>query len=355
MVKLTTQTSEKNSLRLNNDDIDPNAFHIVKTLQRHGFTTYLVGGCVRDLLLNRHPKDFDIATFASPREVRRFINHSFIIGKRFRLVLVKRGETQYEVSTFRRDQGPADTQEELPDGDNLFGSPEEDARRRDFTINAFFYDPIKHELIDYAEGLPDLQHGVVRMIGDPDIRLLEDPIRILRGIRLAHMIRFSLDSKLREAMQRHAASLQGAALPRKREEILKFLRLDNPALPLLTSLDLGVLDYVSPQLAALLRDIPKVEVFLNYLFSFHDKKLNTPAELFAGLVVPYYLTLHGGQISPQLRAHDILNDEKLVRLMSNELGMFKSEQTLIAKAMHLMALFARKKEFANRGDRRRRA
>ena len=241
-VTSTTQTPGIRDVEFARHLIDPDAFQIVRILQNRGFTTYLVGGCVRDIILGKHPKDFDIATNARPQEVKRAVSNAFIIGRRFRLVLVKRGDMQYEVSTFRRDPRPDENLEELPGGDNLFGSPEEDARRRDFTINCLFYDPIACRLIDYAEGLPDLEAGVVRMIGDPNVRLNEDPIRILRGIRLAHMIRFSLDSDLRLAMQKHSENLLNTALPRRREEILKFLRLDNPALPFLTSMDLGVLD-----------------------------------------------------------------------------------------------------------------
>src|SRR5262249_29235348 len=143
---------------------------------QRGFTTFLVGGCVRDLLLGKHPKDYDIATNARPQDVRRMIHNSFIIGKRFRLVLVKRGDVQYEVATFRRDLRPDENVEELPGGaDNIFGTPEEDARRRDFTVNGLFYDPVQHKLFDYVEAAADLEHGVVRMIGDPDVRLAEDP------------------------------------------------------------------------------------------------------------------------------------------------------------------------------------
>lgn len=355
-VEQTEQTSEVKNLKLAEQDIDPDALHIIKTLQRRGYMTYLVGGCVRDLLLNKHPKDFDIATLARPKDVRQAIHNAFIIGKRFRLVLVKRGDVQFEVSTFRRDPSPSEIiEDELPMGDNLFGTPQEDAQRRDFTINALFYDPVKHELIDYASALPDLKEGVVRMIGDPNVRLLEDPIRIMRGIRLAHMIRFRLDPDLRKAIETHASSLSTTALPRRREEFLKYLRLPNPALPLLTSLDLGVLDFISPSLAEMLRDISKSDMFLNCMFSYHDKKLETPSELFAGLIVAFYLSSNNGVLTKDLRSHDILEDKKILPFMRDELGMFKSEQILVAKAMHLMTLFARRKEFEIKGERRRAA
>ena len=161
--------------------IDPDAKEIVRLLQREGFTTYLVGGCVRDLLVGIHPKDFDIATSAEPNQIKRKIRGAYVIGRRFRLVLVKRGLQQYEVATFRRSMSEEDiealaaTTEEDPEqtpspavsGDNYFGTPEQDALRRDFTINALFYDPVKNELIDYANGLADIERRLLRMNVDP--------------------------------------------------------------------------------------------------------------------------------------------------------------------------------------------
>ena len=135
--------------RLHQDWINPHAFGIVKALQKHGHTTYLVGGCVRDLLLGIHPKDFDIATSAKPEEVRKIIYRAYLIGRRFRLVLVRRDDTQFEVATFRRMLSDEELESEDIEGDNMFGTPEEDACRRDFTINGMFYDPIAGELIDF--------------------------------------------------------------------------------------------------------------------------------------------------------------------------------------------------------------
>jgi len=350
---VTSETQTTHSITFDRDLIAHDAYHIVRILQKRDFTTYLVGGCVRDILLGKKPKDFDIATNAHPKDVKRAIANAFIIGRRFRLVLVKRGDDQYEVSTFRRDPKPEELAEEMPLGDNLFGTPQEDARRRDFTINGLFYDPIENKLIDYADGLADLRIGVVRMIGDPNVRLLEDPIRILRAIRLAHMIRFSLEPSLRLAIQTHAESLLKSALPRRREELLKFLRLDNPALPFLTSLDLGVLDYVSPTLVATLRDTAKNELFLKSLFQFHDHNLETPTELFAGLILAFYLSENNGELHPDFRANEILEDAKYIKLMRDELGLFKSEQEDITKALQLVALLKKRQDFEKRGERRR--
>src|ERR1035437_4250249 len=137
---------------LHQDWVDPHAVGIIRALQKKGFITYLVGGCVRDLLIGIHPKDFDIATTAKPDEVKRTIHRAYVIGKRFRLVLVRRDELQFEVATFRHELREDESRIDLPAGDNIFGTAEEDAQRRDFTINGLFYDPIGDQLIDFAEG-----------------------------------------------------------------------------------------------------------------------------------------------------------------------------------------------------------
>ncbi len=341
---------------LHQDWIDPHAVGIVRALQRAGHTTYLVGGCVRDLLLGMQPKDFDIATTARPEEVKRLIHRSYIIGKRFRLVLVRRDEVHFEVATFRRDLREDEVPpEDAPVGDNIFGSPEEDARRRDFTINALFYDPINDQLIDFAEGLPDLQQGVIRMIGDPVKRLIEDPIRILRALRLKHMIGFVLDPELRQAMQTTAYTLPGTVLPRRREEILKLLRLRSPELAFREAFDLGLLQYISPTLHAVIGG-ELGEDFLLRLRQVAEHRRATvadnPSELFGLLVHAYVRTVL--QAEPG-RAREALEDETFQRWMRDELGMFKYEQALATKALQVEPLLSRRKEFQKRGERRQRA
>ncbi|MEY4617528.1 MAG: poly(A) polymerase, partial [Pseudomonadota bacterium] len=211
--------------------IEPEARAVVDRLQKAGFQTYLVGGCVRDLLAGIHPKDYDIATSAHPEQVRKIIRGSYIIGKRFQLVLVKRGIHQFEVATFRRNALPEEIEaSERSFADNFFGTPQEDAQRRDFTINGLFYDPIRDELIDYVGGRQDIESGLIRMIGDPDYRLKEDPIRILRAIRLSHKLRFSIEETLRSAIEKNSQELVRSILPRKREEYFKLLRLSDPSL-----------------------------------------------------------------------------------------------------------------------------
>src|SRR5687768_5240572 len=174
--------------------IDPDADRVVRKLTRAGHKAYLVGGCVRDLLVGRTPKDFDVATSATPNEIKATFRNSRIIGRRFRLAHIFFGSKIIETSTFRANpreveeeageaSGDGEAQDLLIRRDNVFGTAEEDARRRDFTINGLFYDLDTGQVIDYVNGMVDLQERLVRTIGDPDIRFREDPIRILRAIK----------------------------------------------------------------------------------------------------------------------------------------------------------------------------
>src|SRR5438132_2307972 len=185
---------------LSRRDIDPDALKVLARLRQFDHLAYLVGGSVRDLLLGRRPKDFDIGTSAHPYEVKRLFRNCWIVGRRFRLAHVKFGPKVIEVATFRRQvaageevvqDGVPAPDPTTPEGerlihhDNTFGTPEEDAFRRDFTINALFYDIATFSIIDYVGGLEDLHARVVRSIGDPDVRLREDPVRMLRAIALS--------------------------------------------------------------------------------------------------------------------------------------------------------------------------
>src|SRR6187549_750622 len=180
--------------------IDPEALKVLYRLRQYNYTAYLVGGSVRDLLLGRRPKDFDIGTSAHPYQIKKLFRNCWIIGRRFRLAHVRFGQNVIEVATFRRQVEPGE--EVVQDGvpapdpstlegaqlihhDNTFGTPEEDAFRRDFTINALAYDIATFSIIDYVGGLDDLRAGIVRSIGDPDVRINEDPVRMIRAIAIA--------------------------------------------------------------------------------------------------------------------------------------------------------------------------
>lgn len=338
---------------LHQDWIDSHAYGIVKALQKAGFETYLVGGCVRDLLLNIHPKDYDIATMATPPQVKKLIYMAFIIGKRFRLVLVKRDQQQFEVATFRRETKAEDYPDgDAPTGDNLFGTPEEDARRRDFTINALFYDPIEEKLIDYVNGLPDIEARVLRMIGDPDVRLVEDPIRMLRGLRFAHKVGFAIEPTLRASMMKNANELQKAVLPRRREEILKILRLKEPELCLLECFDLGILEHVIPTLHDMLSNDERRDLFLEHFEAYRSMVLdsNDTTQLFGWLV---YSMLQAARLGPTTRTEPItIEDEVFQAMMRDELGMYRFEQTVLTKAIEILPMIERTEDFKRRGERR---
>ncbi len=206
--------------------LDTDAVKIVRRLRRHGFEAYLVGGGVRDLLLGRTPKDFDIATSARPEEVKRLFRNCRIIGRRFRLAHVFFREKIIEVSTFRAMVDPVENgsgDDLLIRNDNVFGTAEQDAVRRDFTINGLFYDVERGEVIDYVSGREDLERRVIRTIGDPDIRFREDPIRMLRAVKFASRLGFQLDPVTEAALRRHRKDVLRSAPPRVMEEILRLL------------------------------------------------------------------------------------------------------------------------------------
>ena len=231
--------------------IDPDALKVLYRLRKFNHTAYLVGGGVRDLLLDRRPKDFDIGTSAHPHEVKRIFRNCWIIGRRFRLAHVKFGSKTIEVATFRRQvtveaaparapeiaarheperEGsssvtPGDRRGRRPiRRDNTFGTPEEDAFRRDFTINGLFYDIDTFAVIDYVGGMADLRRRLIRCIGDPDERFVEDPVRMLRAVAFAARLDFRLHGAVREGIARQRAQIRNASPARLVEEIYKLLR-----------------------------------------------------------------------------------------------------------------------------------
>ncbi len=221
---------KKKAPLLNPKDIDPDAVAVLRRLSKAGHTAYLVGGGVRDLLIGRQPKDFDIATDARPRQIKSLFRNAFLIGRRFRLALIRFGDKQIETATFRRsptpDEEEASDNASLPgalyqEADNRFGTPEEDAQRRDFTVNALFYDIESNQVIDYTGGLRDVEKKVLRSIGDPNIRFREDPVRMLRAVRLSARLDFRIHADSAKAIARHAGEIMQAAKPRLFEEILR--------------------------------------------------------------------------------------------------------------------------------------
>lgn len=325
-------------LELDSNLIDPNAIDIVEQLQRKDFTTYLVGGCVRDLLVGIKPKDFDIVTMALPEQVQRIVRPSHLIGRRFRLVLVRRYGQQFEISTFRALNYQ---NEESPDviDENIYGEPREDALRRDFTINGLFYDPTEKNLIDYTDGLKDIKARIVRMIGDPQLRIQQDPIRILRALRFAHKVGFSLDTDLRREMATNADLLKKAVLPRVREEILKILRLDDPSQALWEAHDLQILQAIAPSLHQLLESPDRAKIFFHHLDQgIHwVRGVTEPAALYSIFMYSYLSALNPSwcqNLSSRF-------DENLDQFMRLELGMHRVESELFQQALNLVKQLAK--------------
>jgi poly(A) polymerase len=205
-------------------NIHPDALKVMYRLVRKGFTAYLVGGGVRDLLLGRTPKDFDVSTNATPSQIKKIFQNCFLIGRRFRLAHIRFDDHVIETSTFRR---CPDQEEENGDDDlymlrdNCYGTPEEDALRRDFTINGLFYEVERFSIIDHVGGLSDIQNRLIRCIGDPGIRFREDPVRMIRAVRFASRLDFNIEPATYNAIMRHHEEILKASPPRVFEEMQK--------------------------------------------------------------------------------------------------------------------------------------
>ncbi len=288
--------------------IDPDALKVLYRLRKFNHTAYLVGGGVRDLLLNRHPKDFDIGTSAHPYEIKRIFRNCWIIGRRFRLAHVKFGTKTIEVATFRRlapapdpaaEAAAEETAGQAAPGaegrrppirrDNTFGTAEEDAFRRDFTINALFYDIATFAVIDYVGGLADLQAGLLRSIGDPNERFVEDPVRMVRAASFAARLGFRLDPAVRRAIARHNGELGNASPARMTEELYKILRSGVAARTYRSLLELGLLARIAPELAqgaapALWKSLEALDAYRSRFKSAPDRLTN--AVLLGTLATP---------------------------------------------------------------------
>lgn len=236
--------------------IDPQALTVIKRLRAKGYEAYLTGGCVRDLLLGKKPKDFDVATSAKPEEVKKIFRNCRLVGRRFLLAHVCfAGRKIIETSTFRKN--PIDLAEDLPEDllvkdDNVYGTVEEDAVRRDLTINGLFYDPLEGTVLDFVEGRKDLEAQIIRTIGDPDVRFREDPVRIIRAIKFATRLGFGFEEKTLAAMKAHAAEVVRCAPSRLQEEILRLLVSGHAHESLMLFKEVGLLENLMPELAMVL-------------------------------------------------------------------------------------------------------
>ncbi len=235
--------------------IDENSLKVLYRLRRNGYLAYLVGGSVRDLLIGRQPKDFDVGTDATPEQVRKLFRNCRLVGRRFRLAHIMFGRNcLIEVATFRRkptdDEIPSIADGGLHFAENVFGTPREDAFRRDFTINALYYDIKDFSIIDHVGGLQDLRDGVIRVIGDPQERFTEDPVRMLRALEFAARLGFKLEESIAPAINCCAEQIALAAPARIREEVLELFRHKVGGQVLQKADKFGLLQYLLPHFNA---------------------------------------------------------------------------------------------------------
>jgi poly(A) polymerase len=241
--KAIVYTKGEHTIRL--DAVDKDAVYIVERLRANGYETYIVGGAVRDLILGAQPKDFDIVSAASPPRIKKIFRNSRIIGRRFRLVHVYFGPKIFEVSTFRS----------LKDGptSNTYGSIEEDVLRRDFSLNALFYDPLKEIVVDYVAGMKDIREKRIRPIIPISMIFQDDPVRMIRAVKYAAATSFKLPWRLAWKIRRQAPLLSGVSPSRLTEEILKIIH-SSCAARIIENLDsFGLYEYLQPGASALLR------------------------------------------------------------------------------------------------------
>ncbi len=246
--------------------IDPDALKTLYRLQNHGFAAYLVGGCVRDLILGKAPKDFDVVTNAHPQQIRELFRNSRLIGRRFRLAHVYfQGGKIIEVSTFRR-RSDFDTEGEQdhPQSENTFGTPAEDALRRDITINGIFYNIADFTLVDYVGGLEDLREGRIRCIGDPEEKFPHDPVRMIRVIRHAARTGFPIEEQTYRSLVHHVAKIRLCSPSRVRDEFLRELREGSAKESMRLMIDTGMLFVLFPSFERSLTEASDREHFLKF-------------------------------------------------------------------------------------------
>ena len=223
------------------------ATHIVRQLQEAGFTAFWVGGCVRDLLLKRHPVDYDIVTAALPDQIEKLFRRTIPVGRKFGVMVVVENRHQFQVATFRAEANYRDGRhpEEVTFGDAIA-----DARRRDFTINGLFYDPVARQLHDWVKGEEDLRRKIIRTIGSPQERFAEDHLRLLRAVRFAAQLGFEIESATLAAIKAQASNIRNISAERVRDELIKLFSPPHAAQGLTLLRETGLLDQILPELAA---------------------------------------------------------------------------------------------------------
>ncbi len=300
--------------------IDAKVRQILARLHGAAFEAYLVGGCVRDLLLGRAPKDFDVATSARPDEVRALFPRSRLIGRRFRLAHVRAGREVFEVATFR---GAHPAAAAGPAGmllhDNVYGTREEDAVRRDFTVNALYYDDRDGSVLDFTGGMADLREGSIRAIGDPAVRYREDPVRMLRAVRFAAKLGFRIEEETEAPIFDLAPLLEGVPSARLFEEVLKLFQ-NGHAQESLRGLDrYDLLPRLYPETADSVRRDPRGRALLERALANTDRRIAEDLPVSPGFLVAAFLW------GPVRNLADGFREEGRARSRSEALGAAADE------------------------------
>ena len=336
--------------------IDQDAAKVISRLQQYGYKAYVVGGSVRDLLLGRQPKDYDVVTNARPNDVRRIFANSRLIGRRFRIVhIVFRGNKIIEVSTARslpKSRFKAKHHDELYlKSDNQYGSFKEDASRRDFTINALCYDVRNETIIDYTGGYEDIQQKIIRIIGDEDVSLPEDPVRMLRASKFASLLDFTLDPKLAKGIRKYRKLIRKAAQARLHEEYNKIFRTGQSEKIFAGFLECGLFEAMFPELFRVsLNGIDSVDHFrqtaLSRRLAIADRMILEHEDINTNI---YYALLCADIVrdlftTDRPKSADKLNEKKLkeaLEPLEKELGLTRKESERLVDIYNSQHFFQR--------------
>jgi poly(A) polymerase len=308
-------------------DIDRDALTVLYRLHHAGYTAYLVGGGVRDLLLGRKPKDFDVGTNAHPQQVRKLFRNCFLIGRRFRLAHIKFGQKVIETCTFRRQPEGAAEPGEFQERDNTYGTPEEDARRRDFTINGIFYDIKTFSVIDHVGGLADLDAKVIRTIGDPNIRFREDPVRMVRAVRFASRLGFAIEPTTWAAIREHHGEIAKASSARMLEEIYRLFPFRSGEESFRLLYESGLMSVMFPEVYACIHRHEAARYVFWRLLAGLDRAQESPpppARIFACLAWPLFDEQVRHAAHSQRRGDMVDVAEKIARPMALRYSMPKA-------------------------------
>ncbi len=320
--------------RLPSGEISQATKKIINRLVEHGFEAYLVGGAVRDLLLGLHPKDFDIATDATPEDIKHiFKGKCRIIGRRFRLAHIYMGNSIYEVATFRgSDPGDRVIKKGQIIRDNVFGTVDQDALRRDFSCNALYYDIQEETILDFAAGVHDLKKGELKLIGNPNKRFVEDPVRMLRAVRFHAKLGLKLTDDMKQDIINNRHHLSNVPAARLFDEAVKMFHCGNMEIAFHVLTELKLFELLFPQAAKIARQEPEWSEFLCQAFRNTDTRLKntqsvTPVFLSACVMWLEFLPLYHQLLEKGKNSHDALH-EATSQVMANQ-----RENLMVPKAI----------------------